>query len=825
MEHIYKALEQNYKVGIFESPTGTGKTLSIICSTMTWLRQHKKSVFSKSSCDDDEPDWVKEFNLVDHGLASQMAEYESRLQKLAQEYRLIYDADYGDENERELTETGKRKGLGHPRAQKRVEVSMEEDFLPDDYVENSSVQSLAEKNDQLSKEIQDMMKSMVSRQKAQLEASETEKLFTELDEISDGCRIFFSSRTHSQLSQFAEQLALPRFPPSLGLESESVKYLPMGSRKQLCINKKVSSLKSSAAINEACLDLQKKKDKAENKGCQYYKNYIDDVKNGTLVSQARDITFSKIQDIEDIATIGKKLKICPYYATVKNASLYKGMAEIVSVPYQLLLDPDIRTQLGIDLKNLVVVVDEAHNLIDTITALNLASISLGELEALEKGVSVYLSRFAKRLNAGNRVSMMKFTRVLRALISFAQRKSTDKAVKNGTEIQVDDMLGGADLVNVFSLEKYFKESKIAYKIESYMEKTEENTFVNSKGSTPLLFKLLKFLRLISNPSKEGKAFFNTSPLSLNYMLLDPVNVFKDIVEACKCVILCGGTMQPTSDFTDFLFPYLDPEKDILSFTCDHVIPQENLAVVPVKGGGSVKYDFSFASRNDTGMLTQLGRDMISLLKKIPSGVVMFFPSYKYLDDVVKVWKDNGTWSHLGSTKTVFFEPKDGSVDKMLLEYSETIHKNEKGAVLLSVVGGKVSEGINFSNEMARAVIMIGLPYPNIFSGEIISKRNYIEKSVLEKGGSIQDARLKSAEFYENLCMKAVNQSVGRAIRNKDDYAMMFLVDHRYGTPKIQSKLSGWVQKGLVKGQGLDMDQTEVIVNEFFTRKQQYKPSK
>ncbi|CAD6890590.1 unnamed protein product, partial [Tilletia caries] len=37
---------------------------------------------------------------------------------------------------------------------------------------------------------------------------------------------------------------------------------------------------------------------------------------------------------------------------------------------------------------------------------------------------------------------------------------------------------------------------------------------------------------------------------------------------------------------------------------------------------------------------------------------------------------------------------------------------------------------------------------------------------LEKGASKPDA---GNELYPNMCMKAVNQSIGRAIRHKNDY--------------------------------------------------------
>lgn len=46
----------------------------------------------------------------------------------------------------------------------------------------------------------------------------------------------------------------------------------------------------------------------------------------------------------------------------------------------------------------------------------------------------------------------------------------------------------------------------------------------------------------------------------------------------------------------------------------------------------------------------------------------------------------------------------------------------------------------------------------------------------------------------NMCSKAVNQSIGRAIRHSQDYAAIILVDHRYSKPTQQDLLPNWIQR-------------------------------
>lgn len=142
-----------------------------------------------------------------------------------------------------------------------------------------------------------------------------------------------------------------------------------------------------------------------------------------------------------------------------------------------------------------------------------------------------------------------------------------------------------------------------------------------------------------------------------------------------------------------------------------------------------------------------------------------------------------------------------TTDTLLQEYTEAIESGS-GALLLSVVGGKLSEGINFSDKLGRGVFIIGLPFPNIRSAVWQAKIKYIEeKTYKQHSGSELEKKARATaagkDFYENACMRAVNQCIGRAIRHVNDYAAIVMIDRRYETPRIQGKLPGWIQGSLV----------------------------
>jgi Rad3-related DNA helicase len=47
--------------------------------------------------------------------------------------------------------------------------------------------------------------------------------------------------------------------------------------------------------------------------------------------------------------------------------------------------------------------------------------------------------------------------------------------------------------------------------------------------------------------------------------------------------------------------------------------------------------------------------------------------------------------------------------------------------MLGVCRARMSEGIDFSDDAARMVIVVGIPYPNLTDPKIILRRNYLEQ--------------------------------------------------------------------------------------------------
>lgn len=267
---------------------------------------------AKTDTDDDEPEWMVQHSREEKKIQviQKRAELEAKLEKIRQRERKIRDRQ---ENGPPLT---KKRKIDDNNDQD-ANLLDDEHFALDDYEsddEGTKTSGLNNGNMELglSKETQALM------QKLGYGISTLPK--AEDMEAEDEVKIYFCSRTHSQLSQFVNELRridLPAAIPAVqevikkkSTLSEELKHLSLGSRKNLCINAKVSSLKSMTAVNERCLELQDAKTPREKK-CPFVPNK----ENEGSVLDFQHHALAKIRDIEDLGVLGKKLGVCPYYAT------------------------------------------------------------------------------------------------------------------------------------------------------------------------------------------------------------------------------------------------------------------------------------------------------------------------------------------------------------------------------------------------------------------------------------------------------------------------------------------------------------------------------
>lgn len=889
MKNLYYTLD-NSKFGIFESPTGTGKSLSLICGILKWYYDHKIAGLEKIEAEIKDLEISKNETVSEDWIEQQSFELKMRNQIDALKDALKSQKTYDELIENIRKQNEKRKKSLRNDQEVKVHALTYRNRMDE---KNSKEKRKEEERDGLENETQELDEytKEISEDKDMLlddiDALDNENDEEDTTEGYSDLKIYFCSRTHSQLAQFVKEINKTVYRDQLRVTS-------LSSRQNYCINESVNRLKNINLINEKCIELSKqskktkvdedartlKKQKSTHARCPY--------KSEVSVELLKNEILSNIHDIEEVVNESKTIKACPYYASraaVKHA-------QMIVLPYNILLHKSTREMCKINLKDSVVVIDEAHNLLDMIESIHSCQVSADSVYHCYNQIQNYKTKFLSKFNAHNLLHINQIVYLLKMFLSALNFKhliekkrrsikdmkrnvqtpsETQRVVPSVPSVQqreesklltLSDFLmeNNIDNINVFKLLEFIKQSKLCYKLQNYsmkykdclkplvevVEKTQEKPKLSGlqsflKGvqeNNPNLSKpseggieeapsqvqedqvrnpmlsVVTFLESLVNKNEDGRILVTKNPeLSkshIKYILLNPANHFTDIVQDARSIIVAGGTMEPVSEFKDQLFGSLGvPESRIHHFSCGHVIPKENiLPLILCSGPTNRKFDLTFENRTKGDTLKEIAMTITNLCTIVPKGMVCFFPSYDYEAIVYNYMRDNHFIERIAKKKVVFREPKKTSeVDKVLSDYGTSVEKG--GALMLSVIGGKLSEGLNFSDDLGRCVVVVGMPYANIKSLYIQEKMKYLDSHVSPGAGQL---------YYRNSCMKGVNQSIGRAIRHANDYACMVLVDVRYESPAVRQMLPGWIRDHLRVAE--NFGSLFKSVNAFFQSKRQ-----
>ena len=202
----------------------------------------------------------------------------------------------------------------------------------------------------------------------------------------------------------------------------------------------------------------------------------------------------------------------------------------------------------------------------------------------------------------------------------------------------------------------------------------------------------------------------------------------------RSVIMTSGTLSPLYSFEQELQVEFKQKLEN-----PHVISAEQVNISILKRGMlGENLQFDYKSRDNPKMLEDLALSIGKVSEQVPGGILVFFPSYKMLNDCYNAWSNSGAIVGFTKHKKLVKEPRDSSQYQQAIDdYYSAIYEGErKGAIMMAVCRGRISEGLDFSDDAARMVIIVGIPFPQLYDARVILKRNYLDsRGISTYGGS------------------------------------------------------------------------------------------
>ncbi|XP_029922829.1 Fanconi anemia group J protein isoform X2 [Myripristis murdjan] len=624
-------------------------------------------------------------------------------------------------------------------------------------------------------------------------------------------KIFFGTRTHKQITQITHEMKRTLY--------SSVPMTILSSRDHTCVNPDVAP---HANRHERCKELLEAKD---GRSCHYYRK-VHKMQDQSTLQWVHGL--HQAWDIEDLVGLGKRLRSCSYFAA---RELMQG-ASIVFCPYNYLLDPLIRENMDISLDGQILVLDEAHNIEDC--ARESASYTLDQnslLMARDDLDSMVNSNIRPSHHEPLRAFCYSIFNWMQESQSLLSQRGFETACKVWTGKEVLGIFHGIGITaGTFGMLKTHL-TKVLEKEERVGPGNEDTVLVPVINSATIsvlksLFMVLDFLykdnckfaedyRVALQQSyawtnqtqpdvPDAQGFFarprhrrrqtirvKTEVLTLSFWCLNPAVAFSDLGGSVHSIVLTSGTLSPMGSFSSELGVQFS-----IQLEASHVISKSQVWVGTVGSGPQGrKLCATFQHAETYAFQDEVGALLLHICQTVAKGVLCFLPSYKMLDKLRDRWTNTGLWEKLEERKTVITEPRGGGkgdFDELLQTYYDAIrHCGERdGALLIAVCRGKVSEGLDFTDDNARAVVTIGIPFPNIKDLQVELKMRYNDQHCKTRG------LLSGHRWYEIQAYRALNQALGRCIRHKNDWGALILVDDRFGNNpnKYITGLSKWVRQ-------------------------------
>ena len=660
-------------------------------------------------------------------------------------------------------------------------------------------------------------------------------------------KLIYCTRTVPEMEKvLAELRVLQAYREKHVGKSAEIMALGLSSRKNMCIHPKVADEGSRESVDARCrrltaswvrekhIDAASREEETSTELCQFFEDYEKEGPDAVLPPG--------VYTLADLREFGRKKGWCPYFL----ARHMIGVANVVVYNYQYLLDPKVSSLVSRELeKECVVVFDEAHN-IDNV-CIEALSVNLRQqtLDAAGRNITSLSGKIERAKQTDARKLREEYARLVDGLAQqgVLRRGGGEDALQN--PVIPDDILREAVPGNIRRAEhfvaflrrfvEYLKTRMRATQVEqetptAFLAHLQRSAAIDGKTLKfcyDRLTSLLKTLEIVDTEEYNAISLiadFGTlvgtyqagfslilEPYDERYpnipdpvfqlCCLDASLAVRPVFEKFQSVFITSGTLSPIE-----LYPRLLSFNPVCIASLPMTLTRDCLRpMVITRGADQQAVSTKFDMRDDPGVIQNYGRILIDLAAAVPDGLVAFFVSYSYMEQIVSKWHETGVLQQVMQHKLVFIETQDVVETSLALDNYRRACNCGRGAVFLSVARGKVAEGIDFDRHYGRAVIMYGVPYQYTLSRVLRARLEYLRETF----------QIKEADFLAFDAVRQAAQCVGRVIRSKADYGLMVFADKRYNSHDKRGKLPGWITTHLQEQQlNLSTDMAVQIARAF-----------
>lgn len=384
-----------------------------------------------------------------------------------------------------------------------------------------------------------------------------------------------------------------------------------------------------------------------------------------------------VYTLDRMRQLGKKNKWCPYF-TARHMIKF---CNVIVYNYAYVIDPKISQLVSRDIeKESILVFDEAHNIDNVCIEALSVHFNKKTLEGATKNLST-LGRAIDKCKAQNADQLRnEYNRLLQGMqrdgeagswagMSLADQLGGDPVI-GGLEGELEQLVPG-DIMQASSFVAFMRRVvdflKERLRGTTVVEAVDNGTFFKqmvqkmqlpepkslrfaSQRLKSLMYTLevvdvdsyepisviADFCHLLAAYTQGFKVIIepfderlpNVPDPLLNLACLDASLAIKSIFEHFQSVVITSGTLSPIDLYPKILnfVPITKTFEMSLSREC--ICP-----MIVTRGSDQMPLNARFQNRSDRSIIINYGRLLVEMSGVVPDGMVVFFPSYRYMEEV------------------------------------------------------------------------------------------------------------------------------------------------------------------------------------------------